>query len=47
MKGYNWEKDESNMWPAMLFHGDIEAHIYKTASPKKKKMDKYKGVMSI
>lgn len=32
MKGYNWEENESNMWPAMLFHGNIKAHIYKSAN---------------
>jgi hypothetical protein len=31
MQGYNWEENESNMWPAMLFHGNIKAHIYKSA----------------
>lgn len=35
MKGYNWEKNESNMWPAMLFHDDIKAHVYKAANQTK------------
>ena len=32
MQGYNWEKNESNMWPTMLLHGNIKAHIYKSAN---------------
>ena len=34
-QGYNWEKDESNMRPTMLFHGNIKAHVYKSADQKK------------
>ena len=39
-QGYNWEKDESNMRPTMLFHGNIKAHVYKSADQKKKKIKK-------
>lgn len=31
MEGYNWEKYESNMWPALAFHCNIKSHIYETA----------------
>ena len=36
VQGYNWEKNEPNMWPAMLFHGNVKAHVYKSASQNKK-----------
>lgn len=32
IQGYNREKNESNVWPAMLFHGNIKAHVYKSAN---------------
>ena len=35
MEGYNWEKNESNMWPAMFFHSDIKTHVYKSAKENK------------
>ena len=29
-KGYNGEEYKSNMWPAMLLHSNIKAHVYKS-----------------
>lgn len=29
-EGYNWEKDEADVGPAMLFHGNIKTHVYKS-----------------
>lgn len=40
-QGYNWKEDESNMRPAVLFHGNIKSHIYKSA-----KTDKNLGALT-
>ena len=33
-EGYNWKKDESNVGPAMLFHGNIKPHVNKSVGKK-------------
>jgi hypothetical protein len=27
-EGYNWQKYEPNVWPALTLHRDIKSHIY-------------------
>lgn len=35
-QGYNREKDESKVRPAVLFHGNIKTHINKAANEKER-----------
>lgn len=34
-KGYNGEEYKSNMRPAMLFHSNVKAHVYKSVMRQK------------